>query len=129
MMTCCNTDGLKLMGGRDEYTFSVVYQSFVIGVGPEMFLEKGINLKVVGHVLVLQNECTLYQEVYGMATTSESFSFFLDHWPLRSRSANQEVSLKREPQSVFKSPSKLGAHLSTHCNGDERLSRSCPTRE
>ncbi|GFV77520.1 hypothetical protein TNCV_1070491 [Trichonephila clavipes] len=30
---------------------------------------------------------------------------------------------------VFKSPSKLGTHLSTHCNRDERLSRPCPARE
>ncbi|GFU69465.1 hypothetical protein TNCV_2282341 [Trichonephila clavipes] len=27
---------------------------------------------------------------------------------------------------VLKSPSKLDAHLSTHCSRDERLSRSCP---
>ncbi|GFX18232.1 hypothetical protein TNCV_4305341 [Trichonephila clavipes] len=30
---------------------------------------------------------------------------------------------------VFKSPSKLGTHLSTHCSKDERLSRPCPARE
>ncbi|GFX80710.1 hypothetical protein TNCV_758171 [Trichonephila clavipes] len=30
---------------------------------------------------------------------------------------------------VFKSPSKLGTHLSTHCIMDERLSQSCPARE
>ncbi|GFU64668.1 dynein heavy chain 2, axonemal [Trichonephila clavipes] len=30
---------------------------------------------------------------------------------------------------VFKSPSKLDTHLSTHCIRDERLSRPCPARE
>ncbi|GFW42350.1 uncharacterized protein TNCV_239471 [Trichonephila clavipes] len=30
---------------------------------------------------------------------------------------------------VFKSPSKLGTHLSTYCSRDERLSRPCPARE
>ncbi|GFV22915.1 hypothetical protein TNCV_2623681, partial [Trichonephila clavipes] len=36
-----------------------------------------------------------------------------DHWALRymSRYPDQVVSLQ-----VFKSPSKLGTHLSTHCN-------------
>ncbi|GFU68696.1 hypothetical protein TNCV_309111 [Trichonephila clavipes] len=29
---------------------------------------------------------------------------------------------------VFKSPSKLGTRLSTHCRRDERLSRPCPAR-
>ncbi|GFU63637.1 hypothetical protein TNCV_4588421 [Trichonephila clavipes] len=27
---------------------------------------------------------------------------------------------------VFKSPSKLGTHLSTHCSRDERLIQPCP---
>ncbi|GFX90829.1 uncharacterized protein TNCV_3166601 [Trichonephila clavipes] len=27
---------------------------------------------------------------------------------------------------MFKSPSKLGTHLTTHCSKDERLSRPCP---
>ncbi|GFV93514.1 hypothetical protein TNCV_1988281 [Trichonephila clavipes] len=31
--------------------------------------------------------------------------------------------------SVFKSQSKLGTYLSTHCSKDERLSRPCPARE
>ncbi|GFW82853.1 hypothetical protein TNCV_3494231 [Trichonephila clavipes] len=30
---------------------------------------------------------------------------------------------------VFKSPSKLGTRLSTHCSRDESLSRPCPARE
>ncbi|GFU54391.1 hypothetical protein TNCV_3365821 [Trichonephila clavipes] len=30
---------------------------------------------------------------------------------------------------VFKSPSKLGTHLSTHCSMDESLSRPCLARE
>ncbi|GFV22466.1 hypothetical protein TNCV_2839221 [Trichonephila clavipes] len=30
---------------------------------------------------------------------------------------------------VFKSPSKLGTHLSTQCRRDERLSRPCPAQE
>ncbi|GFV66696.1 hypothetical protein TNCV_2595161 [Trichonephila clavipes] len=30
---------------------------------------------------------------------------------------------------VFKSPSKLGTPLSTHCSRDERLSQPCPTRK
>ncbi|GFU67818.1 hypothetical protein TNCV_4528871 [Trichonephila clavipes] len=30
---------------------------------------------------------------------------------------------------VFKSPSKPGTHLSTHCSTDERLSRHCPAQE
>ncbi|GFX82505.1 hypothetical protein TNCV_2166531 [Trichonephila clavipes] len=30
---------------------------------------------------------------------------------------------------MFKSPSKLNTHLSTHCNRDERLGRPCPARE
>ncbi|GFW88757.1 uncharacterized protein TNCV_4972501 [Trichonephila clavipes] len=41
-----------------------------------------------------------------------------------SRSGGQSEA--RPP--MFKSPSKLGTHLSTHCNGDESLSRSCPAR-
>ncbi|GFS51438.1 hypothetical protein TNCV_549011 [Trichonephila clavipes] len=38
-----------------------------------------------------------------------------DHWALRymSRCPDQVISLKRDP--MFKSPSKLGTHLSTHC--------------
>ncbi|GFV38278.1 hypothetical protein TNCV_1723591 [Trichonephila clavipes] len=31
--------------------------------------------------------------------------------------------------SVFKSPGKLGSHLSTHCSRDESLSLSCLVRE
>ncbi|GFS82970.1 hypothetical protein TNCV_1568431 [Trichonephila clavipes] len=42
-----------------------------------------------------------------------------------SRSGGQSEA--RQP--VFKSQSKLGAHLSTHCSRDERLSRPCPARE
>ncbi|GFV79076.1 hypothetical protein TNCV_2612621 [Trichonephila clavipes] len=30
--------------------------------------------------------------------------------------------------SVFKTPSKLGTHLSTHCSRDERLSQPWPAR-
>ncbi|GFX03415.1 hypothetical protein TNCV_4634271 [Trichonephila clavipes] len=41
-----------------------------------------------------------------------------------SRSGGQ--SEVRHP--VFKSPNKLGTHLSTHCSRDERLSRPCPAR-
>ncbi|GFW15458.1 hypothetical protein TNCV_4655981 [Trichonephila clavipes] len=33
-----------------------------------------------------------------------------------------------KPQ-VFKSPNKLGTHLSTHCSREERLGRPCPARE
>ncbi|GFX51606.1 uncharacterized protein TNCV_5013101 [Trichonephila clavipes] len=53
-----------------------------------------------------------------------------DHWALRcmSRCPDQVISLKREP-NVFKSPSKLGTHLSTHCSTDERLSRPCPAQK
>ncbi|GFT99028.1 uncharacterized protein TNCV_3794061 [Trichonephila clavipes] len=53
-----------------------------------------------------------------------------DHWALRcmSRCPDQVVSLKRDLE-CFKSPSKLGAHLSTHCSRDERLCRPCPDRE
>ncbi|GFT22464.1 hypothetical protein TNCV_3274291 [Trichonephila clavipes] len=29
---------------------------------------------------------------------------------------------------VFKSPSKLGTHLSTHCSRDKRLGPPCPAR-
>ncbi|GFX66241.1 uncharacterized protein TNCV_342151 [Trichonephila clavipes] len=42
-----------------------------------------------------------------------------------SRSGGQ--SEVRPP--VFKSPSKLGTHLSSHCNRDERLTRPCSARE
>ncbi|GFX96101.1 hypothetical protein TNCV_2289911 [Trichonephila clavipes] len=53
-----------------------------------------------------------------------------DHWATdvheqMSRSGGQ---FEARP-SVFKSPSKLGTHLSTHCSRDERLSRPCPARE
>ncbi|GFV90457.1 hypothetical protein TNCV_50321 [Trichonephila clavipes] len=41
----------------------------------------------------------------------------------KSRCPDQGVSLKQDPQCL-KSPSKLGTHLLTHCNRDERLSRS-----
>ncbi|GFV71926.1 transposable element Tcb1 transposase [Trichonephila clavipes] len=34
--------------------------------------------------------------------------------------------LSEERPSVFKTPSKLGTHLSTQCSGDERQSRPCP---
>ncbi|GFV44710.1 hypothetical protein TNCV_212631 [Trichonephila clavipes] len=30
---------------------------------------------------------------------------------------------------VFKSPSKPGTHLSTHCSRDESLSQPCPARD
>ncbi|GFW93206.1 uncharacterized protein TNCV_3333661 [Trichonephila clavipes] len=43
----------------------------------------------------------------------------------RSRSVCQ--SELRPP--VFKSRSKLGTHVSTHCSRDERLSRPCSARE
>ncbi|GFX08845.1 hypothetical protein TNCV_1548821 [Trichonephila clavipes] len=33
--------------------------------------------------------------------------------------------LSEERPSVFKTPSKLGTHLSTQCSGDERQSRPC----
>ncbi|GFV36622.1 hypothetical protein TNCV_104431 [Trichonephila clavipes] len=36
--------------------------------------------------------------------------------------------LSEERPSVFKTPSKLGTHLSTQCSGDERQSRPCPAR-
>ncbi|GFV98850.1 uncharacterized protein TNCV_2913671 [Trichonephila clavipes] len=36
--------------------------------------------------------------------------------------------LSEERPSVFKTPSKLGTHLSTQCSGDERQSRPCPDR-
>ncbi|GFV63262.1 uncharacterized protein TNCV_1732021 [Trichonephila clavipes] len=42
-----------------------------------------------------------------------------------SRSGGQSEA--RPP--VFKSPSKLGTHLSTHCSRDERLCRPCLARE
>ncbi|GFU46601.1 hypothetical protein TNCV_1546201 [Trichonephila clavipes] len=42
-----------------------------------------------------------------------------------SRSDGQSEA---RPQ-CFKSPSKLGTHLSTHCSRDERLSRPCPPQE
>ncbi|GFV78580.1 hypothetical protein TNCV_1888861 [Trichonephila clavipes] len=50
-----------------------------------------------------------------------------DHWALRCMSRSGGHSEARPP--VFKSPSKLGTHLSTHCSRDEMLSRSCPARE
>ncbi|GFW89607.1 hypothetical protein TNCV_1024911 [Trichonephila clavipes] len=34
--------------------------------------------------------------------------------------------LSEERPSVFKTPSKLGTHLSIQCSGDERQSRPCP---
>ncbi|GFW44233.1 hypothetical protein TNCV_1746621 [Trichonephila clavipes] len=34
--------------------------------------------------------------------------------------------LSEERPSVFKTPFKLGTHLSTQCSGDERQSRPCP---
>ncbi|GFW94611.1 uncharacterized protein TNCV_4246511 [Trichonephila clavipes] len=53
-------------------------------------------------------------------------------WPLgaevleqMSRSGGQSET--RSP--LFKSTSKLGTHLSTHCSMDERLSRPCLARE
>ncbi|GFW13005.1 uncharacterized protein TNCV_3329371 [Trichonephila clavipes] len=36
--------------------------------------------------------------------------------------------LSEERPSVFKTPSKLGTHLSTQCSGDERQSRPCAAR-
>ncbi|GFX17815.1 hypothetical protein TNCV_2292641 [Trichonephila clavipes] len=42
-----------------------------------------------------------------------------------SRSGGQPEA--RPP--VFKRPSMLDTHLSTHCSRDERLSRICPARE
>ncbi|GFY09863.1 putative mariner transposase [Trichonephila clavipes] len=36
--------------------------------------------------------------------------------------------LSEERPSVFKTPSKLGTHLSTQCSGDERQSGPCPAR-
>ncbi|GFT67483.1 hypothetical protein TNCV_2360921 [Trichonephila clavipes] len=53
------------------------------------------------------------------------------HWALRcmSRCPHQVVSLCEARHPVFKSPSKLGTHLSTHCSRGERLSRPFPARE
>ncbi|GFV36149.1 hypothetical protein TNCV_1974851 [Trichonephila clavipes] len=52
-----------------------------------------------------------------------------EDWKLRcmSRCPDKVVSVKRD-SPVFKSPSKLGSHLSTNCSRDERLSRPCPAR-
>ncbi|GFV86933.1 hypothetical protein TNCV_2198851 [Trichonephila clavipes] len=65
-----------------------------------------------------------------MRTTAYCAHFTVsDHWTLKdmSRCSDQVVSLKRNTQ-CFKSPRKLGTHLSTHCRRDERLSRPCPAR-
>ncbi|GFT83628.1 hypothetical protein TNCV_2825701 [Trichonephila clavipes] len=52
------------------------------------------------------------------------------HWALRCMSRCLDQGGQSEARSpMFKSPSKLGTHLSTHCSRDERLSRPCPTRE
>ncbi|GFX09862.1 hypothetical protein TNCV_3565401 [Trichonephila clavipes] len=39
---------------------------------------------------------------------------------------SQFGGLSEERPSVFKTPSKLGTHLSTQCSGNERQSRPCP---
>ncbi|GFX03073.1 hypothetical protein TNCV_4288561 [Trichonephila clavipes] len=64
------------------------------------------------------------------AKTYSAHRNILDHWTLRCmrRCPDQVVSLKRDPP-VFKSPSKLGTHLSTHYSTDERLSRPYQARE
>ncbi|GFU49016.1 hypothetical protein TNCV_2333101 [Trichonephila clavipes] len=49
-----------------------------------------------------------------------------DHWALRFMSVYLSSGQSEVRSSEFKSPSKLSAHLSTHCSRDVRLSRSCP---
>ncbi|GFV15115.1 hypothetical protein TNCV_1883011 [Trichonephila clavipes] len=58
------------------------------------------------------------------------------YWALRCMSrcpeseSESRISGQSEPRlPVFKSPSKLGTHLSIHCSRDARLSRPCPARE
>ncbi|GFY06677.1 hypothetical protein TNCV_3525331 [Trichonephila clavipes] len=53
-----------------------------------------------------------------------------DHWALKcmSRCLNRTGGQSEERPPVFKSPSKLGTHLSTHCSRDERLNRPCLAR-
>ncbi|GFU26010.1 hypothetical protein TNCV_5104961 [Trichonephila clavipes] len=81
------------------------------------------------------NRCKQTQLKFSVATAHDGqglcvYPSFRDHWALwcMSRCPDQVVSLKRDPQ-CFKSPCKLGTHLSAHCNRDERLSRPCPVRE
>ncbi|GFT55805.1 hypothetical protein TNCV_4521971 [Trichonephila clavipes] len=48
-----------------------------------------------------------------------------DHWALVHEQMSRLGGLSEERPPVFKTPSKLGTHLSTHCSGDERQSRPC----
>ncbi|GFW92974.1 hypothetical protein TNCV_3759621 [Trichonephila clavipes] len=51
-----------------------------------------------------------------------------DHWALVHEQMSRLGGLSEERPPVFKTPSKLGTHLSTHCSGDERQSRPWVTK-
>ncbi|GFW96686.1 uncharacterized protein TNCV_2847421 [Trichonephila clavipes] len=53
-------------------------------------------------------------------------------WPLDTEMHEQMSGSGGQSEArppLFKSSSKLGTHLSTHCIRDQRLSRPCPARE
>ncbi|GFT67536.1 hypothetical protein TNCV_2361341 [Trichonephila clavipes] len=89
------------------------------------------------HILPTNQETLSYQ---GPSTSGPTSCSSLAQQPMSARAycahpsilgaeVHEQVSRSGDQSQtrclVFKSPMKLGTHLSIHCSGDERLSRPC----